>query len=290
MTGVLDGRVCVVTGAASGFGEATARRFHAEGARVVVADLDADGARRVATSLGADALAIAVDVRHSEQVAAMVAAAADTFGGLDVLVNNAGIIHAKDSIESLAEDDFDRIVDVNLRGAFLGIKHAVPVLRRSRHAVILNTASVGALIPRRHTSIYSATKAAVISLTRSAALDLAPQIRVNALCPLASPTPFLAGGAGGGGATYDAYVERMRSDAQRTVPLGRLVRPEEVAAAFTFLASDEAAFITGVALPIDGGRSAGDLLSQTRAGIGVDDQPPSAPAPQPGHEAEGAPR
>ncbi|MDQ7905556.1 SDR family oxidoreductase [Phytohabitans sp. ZYX-F-186] len=266
MTGVLSGRIAVVTGAASGFGAATALRFHAEGARVVVADRDGDGVKRVAEALGGDALGMTVDVSRTEDVARMVEAAVDTFGGLDILVNNAGIIHAKGSIETLAEAEFDRIVDVNLRGTFLGIKHAVPVLRRSRHAVILNTASVGALVPRINTSIYSATKAGIISLTRSAALDLAPAIRVNAVCPLASATPFLAGGAGGGGAVYDAYVAGMTSDARHSVPLGRLVRPEEVAAAFTFLASDDAAFITGVALPIDGGRSAGDLVSRGQGG------------------------
>ena len=262
MSGGLDGRIAIVTGAASGFGAATAKRFQAEGVRVVVADIDAEGAKAVAESLGGDAIGIGVDVTQSDQVEAMVTAAVDTFGGLDILVNNAGIIHTKGSIETLAETEFDRIVNVNLRGAFLGIKYATPVLRRSEHAVILNTASVGALVPRLHTSIYSATKAAIISLTRSAALDLAPQIRVNAVCPLASPTPFLAGGAGGGGEIYDAYVARMQADARRNVPMARLVRPEEVAAAFVFLASDDAAFITGVALPIDGGRSAGDSIGR----------------------------
>lgn len=270
MSGVLDGRIAVITGAASGFGAATARRFHAEGASVVVADLDAEGAKRVAESLGGNALGLGVDVSKSDQVAAMIDTATSAFGGLDILVNNAGIIHAKGSIETLEETDFDRIVNVNLRGPYLGIKHAVPALRRSSHAVILNTASVGALVPRLHTSIYSATKAGIISLTRSAALDLAPDIRVNAVCPLASATPFLAGGAGGGGATYDAYVARMQENAERDVPMGRLVRPEEVAAAFVFLASDDAAFITGVALPIDGGRSAGDTVG--RVGVNTADQ------------------
>lgn len=267
MAGVLEDRTAIVTGAASGFGEATARRFHAEGARVIVADLDEKGAGRVADSLGEGALGIGVDVSKSAEVAEMVDLAVATFGGLDILVNNAGIIHAKASIETIEEPEFDRIMNVNLRGAYLGIKHAVPVLRQSEHAVILNTSSVGALVPRMFTSIYSATKSAILTLTRSAALDLAPDIRVNAVCPLASPTPFLAGSAGGGGAIYDEYVARMKEDAKHNVPMRRLVRPEEVAAAFTFLASDEAAFITGIALPVDGGRSAGD----TSGRVGVTD-------------------
>lgn len=269
MTGVLEGRIAIVTGAASGFGQATARRFHAEGAKVVLADIDAQGAKIVADSLGDNTLAIGVDVSKSIEVAGMVEAATQTFGGLDILVNNAGIIHAKGSIETLSESDFDRIVNVNLRGPFLGIKHAVPALRCSRNAVILNTASVGALVPRMFTAIYSATKSGILTLTKSAALDLAPTIRVNAVCPLASPTPFLAGGAGGGGAVYDAYVARMEEDAHHNVPMGRLVRPDEVAAAFTFLASDEAGFITGIALPIDGGRSAGDTAG--RVGVSAAD-------------------
>lgn len=258
MGSVLDGRVAIVTGAASGFGAATARRFVEEGAKVLLADVNEEGAKSVAESLGEHARGIGVDVSNAPQVAAMVDAAVQAFGGLDILVNNAGLIHAKYSVEDVPLEEFDRVVNVNLRGPFLGIKYAVPALRESAHAVILNTASVGALVPRALTSIYSATKAAIMMLTRSAAIDLGPQIRVNAVCPLTSPTGLLAPGAASLGLPYDDFVARLENDARQSVPLGRLLRPDEVAAALTFLASDEAAFITGVSLPIDGGRSAGD--------------------------------
>lgn len=256
-----EGRVVLVTGAASGFGEATARRFHAEGAAVVVADVDEDNAKRVAAALGTDALAVGVDVRVDARVRAMVAATTAAFGRLDVLVNNAGIIHAKAPLEEIDDATFDRVVDVNLRGVVHGFRHGVPALRASGGGVVLNTASVGALLPRRHTALYSATKAGILSLTRTAAMDLAPEIRVNAVCPLAAATPFLAGSAGDRAALPE-YVARIRQDAERSVPLGRLATPDDVAAAFAFLASDDAAFITGVALPVDGGRTAGDTTGR----------------------------
>jgi 3-oxoacyl-[acyl-carrier protein] reductase len=252
-----DGRVVLVTGAASGFGEASVRRFHAEGAAVVVADIDGTRAKQVADSLGDAALSVAVDVRVDAQVGAVVAATMSAFGRLDVLVNNAGIIHAKTPLEEIDDETFDRVVDVNLRGVVNGFRHGVPALRASGGGVILNTASVGALLPRRNTALYSATKAGILSLTRTAAMDLAPDIRVNAVCPLAADTPFLAGSVGSGG-TVAQYVDRIRQDAERSVPLGRLATPTDVAAAFAFLASDDASFITGVALAVDGGRTAGD--------------------------------
>jgi 3-oxoacyl-[acyl-carrier protein] reductase len=256
-----DGRVVLVTGAASGFGEATVRRFHAEGAAVVVADVDEGGAKRVADSLESRSLAVAVDVRVDAQVRALMAATVSAFGRLDVLVNNAGIIHAKAPLEEIDDETFDRVVDVNLRGVMHGFRHGVPAMRASGGGVILNTASVGALLPRRNTALYSATKAGILSLTRTAAMDLAPDIRVNAVCPLAADTPFLAGSVGTGGAVGE-YVARIRQDAERSVPLGRLATPADIAAAFAFLASDDASFITGVALPVDGGRTAGDTVGR----------------------------
>jgi 3-oxoacyl-[acyl-carrier protein] reductase len=262
MTRRLEGRTAVVTGAASGFGEATARRLHAEGANVLVADINAEGAKTVAESIGAGAIATGVDITVGAQVADAIALAVEEFGGLDIMVNNAGVIHAKMSVETIPDEEFDRIVDINLRGTFLGIKHATPALRKRGGGVILNTASIGAIMPRMFTAAYSATKAGIITLTRSAAIDLAPQIRVNAVCPAASPTQFLKGSAGGGGAVYEAYVASMQSNAHQSIPLGRLAEPNDVAAAFAFLASDDAAFITGIALPVDGGRSAGDTAGR----------------------------
>lgn len=268
----LEGRVAIVTGAASGFGAATARRFHAEGSRVVVADRDVEGAARVAAELGDGAIAVGVDVSNDDDVALMVAQAVSAFGGLDIMVNNAGIIHAKTPIEEIDVDMFDRVVAVNVRGTFLGIKHAAAHLRRSGRGVILNTASVGALRPRKQTSVYSATKSAIISLTQSAALELAPEIRVNAVCPLAADTPFLAGGAGGTGEVLDRYRAQIAADAVNSVPMARLATPEDVAGVFAFLASDDAAFLTGLAIPIDGGRTAGDSTGT----VGIAKQPGNA--------------
>jgi 3-oxoacyl-[acyl-carrier protein] reductase len=253
--GRLDGKVAVVTGGASGFGAATARKFVAEGARVVVADVNGPEATAVAEELGESAVAVEVDVREARQVQAMVDAAEETFGGLDVLVNNAGLTHALGPIDELSESDYHRVMDINVKGVWLGVKHGLPALRRRGGGVILNTSSVGALLARPNTGIYYPSKAAVISLTQSLALELAPTIRVNCVAPLGSPTNFILGAVGGDTDAAQALVESGR--ATRGVPLGRMAEPTDVANAFAFLASDEAPFITGVVLPIDGGRTAG---------------------------------
>jgi 3-oxoacyl-[acyl-carrier protein] reductase len=255
--GTFDGKVAVITGGGHGFGEATARRFVADGAAVVLADIDEDAARAVADSLGDAAVAVATDVRRSADVAAMVALAESAFGGLDVLVNNAGLSHPSGPIEDMAEEDYDRCVDVGLKGVWLGCRHGVPALRRRGGGVILNTSSVSALTPRAQASVYCATKAAVVTLTKSLALELAPDIRVNCVCPVLSPTRFVLSVMGLGEDRLEEVQATARAAFTADVPLGRLCEPEDVAAAFAYLASDEAAFITGVALPVDGGRSAG---------------------------------
>lgn len=242
-------RSVIVTGAGSGMGEATARRFAADGDRVLVADVDDDAARSTAASIeddGGTAVAHVADVSEAAAVEGMIDRAVDAFGGLDVLHNNAGIPQESTPVEEVAEATWDAIQDVNLKGAFLGAKYAVPHLRESDAAVILNTASTAAIRPRTGLSAYVASKAGMIGLTKQLAYELAPDdIRVNAICPVATDTPMLQDFAAG-----DLSVDGMRE----TIPLGRLCEPEDVAAAAAFLASDDAAMVTGTALEVDGGR------------------------------------
>ena len=257
--GMFSGKVVVVTGAASGFGEATARRFAGEGADVVVADVNSDRAKEVAASMvanGQSALAVGVDVRMSDEVADMIAAAESAFGGIDVLVNNAGLIRGSGPIEEMAEEDFDLTMSVNVKGTFLGVKHGVPALRRRGGGVILNTASVSALVPRRRSAIYAASKGAVVTMTRALAVDLAPAIRVNCVCPVAAVTRFQEG-VSTDPAEVSARLAKTRA-AGASIPMKRIARVEDVADAFIYLASPGAGFLTGVVLPVDGGRSAGD--------------------------------
>ncbi len=247
--GRLDDRVAIVTGAASGFGAAVARRFAAEGAWVVVADIDGKGAAAVAEEVGDSAKAVEVDVRNSAAVAALVAATESAFGGLDILVNNAGVPAKRGPVEDLTEEEFDRVFGINVKGVWLGVKHGVPALRRRGGGVIINTSSIAAIIPRPGSVIYSATKGAVSSMTLALAKELAPTIRVNAVMPVAAVTNFMRQSR----PTDDASIEAMAAE----LPLKQLCEPEDVAATIAFLASDEARMITGVCLPVDGGRSLG---------------------------------
>ena len=251
-----QGKVALVTGAASGFGEAIARRFAAEGARVVVADVNEGAGKAVAAAIesaGGEALFARTDVSDSEEVKRSVESAVQRFGGLDVLVNNAGYSHRMMPLEQLPEADFDRLFAVNVRGVFLGCKHAIPVLRQRGGGVIVNTASIGARRPRPNVTAYNATKGAVLTLTRGLAFELAPsRIRVNAVNPVAADTGFMKTALGPAG-----LPEAVRTQLVATVPLGRLAEPRDVAAAVLFLASPDAEFLTGVCLDVDGGRSIG---------------------------------
>jgi len=245
----LQGKVAVVTGAASGFGEGIAKRFAAEGARVVVADLNGDGAERVATEIGDAAVAVAADVTSRSDTKAMIAAAADGFGGLDILVNNAGFSHRNKPMTEVGEDEFDRILAVNAKAIYLAALEAVPVMSAGDSGgVIINTASTAGLRPRPGLTWYNASKGWAITATKSMAVELAPQkIRVNCLCPVAGETGMLHLFMG-------EDTPQMREKFISSVPLGRLSVPQDIANAALWLASDEANFITGVALEVDGGR------------------------------------
>ncbi len=248
-----QGKVVVVTGAASGFGAAIAKRFAGEGASIVVADINEAGGKQVVEAIESDggrALFARTDVSRSEEVAAMVDVAVRRFDGLDVLVNNAGFSHLGMPLEELPEQEFDRVFAVNVKGVYLGAKYAIPVMKARGAGVIVNTASIGAMAPRPNLTAYNATKGAVVTLTRGLAAELAPEIRVNAVNPVAAETNFMKGAMG-----VDALPERARAALIRGIPMGRLAEPRDVAAAVAFLASDDAEFLTGVCLDVDGGRS-----------------------------------
>jgi 3-oxoacyl-[acyl-carrier protein] reductase len=244
----LEGRIAVVTGAASGFGEGIATKFVAEGARVVVADRDGDGAARAAAKLGAAAFAVRADVTKGDDVEAMIAAAVERFGGVDILVNNAGMGHLPQPLESLAEDDFDRILAVNVKAIYLAAKAIVPRFKAQRRGVILNVASTAGVSPRPRLTWYNASKGWVITATRSMAVELAPSgIRVVALNPVAGETPMLKTFMG-------EDTPEIRAKFLATIPIGRFSTPEDMGNAACFLCSDEASMITGVAMEVDGGR------------------------------------
>ncbi len=248
----LDDKVAVVTGAGSGFGAGIASRFAAEGARVVAADINGDAAARIADDIhiaGGTALAVTADVSKGDDMARIVAAAVDEFGALDVLVNNAGTTHKNRPMLEVDEDTYDRVFAVNVKSVYHSAIHAVPVFRRQGHGNFINIASTAGLRPRPGLTWYAATKGAVITMTKSMAVELAPDnIRANAINPVVSATGLLKDFLPG----PDTPEARARFVA--TIPLGRMSTPRDVAAACLFLASEDAEFLTGVCLEVDGGR------------------------------------
>lgn len=248
--GRLAGKVALVTGAGSGFGAEIARRFASEGAQVALLDLHFDAAQDVAAEIGAEALAIQGNVAEPVDVSSAVETVEKRFGRLDVLVNNAGITHINQPLLETSEEVFDRVFDVNVKSIFLFVKAAVPAMRANGGGVILNVGSTAGLRPRPGLTWYNASKGAVNLMSKSLAVELAPDgIRVNALCPVAGNTPLLADLMG----VPDTPENRQKYI--DSVPLGRLTQPSDVASAALYLASEEASFITGVEFPIDGGRT-----------------------------------
>ena len=244
----LVGKTAIVTGGASGIGAGIARRFVAEGARVVIADIAPDAARALAAELGPNALAVGTDVTRRDSVAALAASVEAAFGPVDVLVNNAGIGHRPQALEDLSDDEFDQVLAVNVRSIYLTARAFVPNMKARGRGVILNIASTAGVSPRPRLTWYNASKGWVITATRSMAVELAPSgIRVNAINPVASETPLLATFMG-------TDTPEIRAKFIASIPLGRFATPEDMANAAVFLCSDEASMITGVALEVDGGR------------------------------------
>lgn len=244
----LEGKTAIVTGAASGFGEGMARRFAEEGANVLVADLNGEGAERVASEIGAAALPLAVDVARREDVDRMAETALERFGRIDVMVNNAGYTHPNGDMLGVDEETFDRIADVNMKAIYLSALAVVPVMEKQGGGAIITTASTAGLRPRPGLTWYNASKGWAITATKSMAVELAPKnIRVNCLCPVAGETGMLAQFMG-------EDTPEKRALFRASIPLGRLSTPLDIANAALWLASDEAEFITGVALEVDGGR------------------------------------
>jgi NAD(P)-dependent dehydrogenase (short-subunit alcohol dehydrogenase family) len=242
----LDGKTALITGAASGIGQATARVFAAAGARVLIVDIDRERAEALARALP-EARALICDITDEEPVRRMFAGIA----ALDVLVNNAGI-GLVGSVEETAEEDFRRLMRVNVEGLYLVTKYALPLLRAARGSIV-NLGSVAGLIGVKRRFAYCATKGAVVAMTRQLAVDYPQQIRVNCICPGTVDTPFV-----------EAYLEKyhphekeqVRAELNQRQPLGRLGRPEEIAHLALYLSSEEAGFVTGSAVTIDGGWTA----------------------------------
>ena len=244
----LEGKIAIVTGGGSGFGEGIAKKFVKEGARVLIADRDAAAGERVAAALGSGARSIKVDVADAKDVKAMMDAAQQHFGGLDILINNAGIGHLPQPMEELPEDQFDRIVAVNMKAIYLAMREVVPRFKAQKSGVILTMASTAGVSPRPRLTWYNASKGWVITATRSSAVELAPfGIRVVALNPVAGETPLLKTFMG-------EDTPQMRAKFLATIPLGRFSTPEDLGNAACYLCSDEASMITGVAMEVDGGR------------------------------------
>ena len=250
----LEGKVAVVTGAGSGFGEGIAKRFAAEGASVVVADINDNAGRTVADAIGRDggqATFVHADVTRRDEVAGMVDAAVSGFGRLDILVNNAGYTHVNKPLLDVTEEEYDRTFDVNVKSIYLAVMEAVPVFRRQGGGCIITTSSTAALRPRPGLTWYNATKGAVNIITRTMAVELAPEnIRVNAVCPVIGETGLTSAFMG------QPDTPENRAKFVATIPLGRFSTADDVAGAALYLASDEANFLTGVCLPVDGGRTA----------------------------------
>jgi 3-oxoacyl-[acyl-carrier protein] reductase len=247
----LEDKIAIVTGSASGFGEGIARRFAREGARIVVNDLNGDGATRVAEDIGragGRAIACAGDVSKDADVAALVASAIRAFGRIDIVVNNAGTTHRNQPMLDVSEEMFDRIYQVNVKSLYLTAKHAVPPMRAQRSGVFITIASTAGVRPRPGLTWYNGSKGAAIVTSRSMAAELAPHnIRVNVINPVAGETGLLADFMG-------EDTPQKRAQFVATIPLGRLSQPTDVATAAVFFASDEASFITGACLEVDGGR------------------------------------
>ena len=249
--GQLAGKVAIITGAGSGFGTGMAEAYIREGAKVIIADINAEAGERVAKSLGANAKAVATDVANGDAVQAMVQACVDSFGVPDIVINNAGTTHRNQPMLQVDEQTFDRVFNVNVKSIYHMAHAVVPVMRaRGKGGLIINVGSTAGIRPRPGLCWYNSSKGAVNLRSKAMAVELAPdKIRVNALCPVMGATALLEDFMG----MPDTPENRARF--LSTIPLGRLCEPKDMAAAAVFLATDAAEFLTGLEMPIDGGRT-----------------------------------
>jgi 3-oxoacyl-[acyl-carrier protein] reductase len=246
----LKGKVAIVTGAASGFGAGIATRFAAEGAKVALIDINREGAEKVAAEAGVGALALTCDVTRGADLDKALAATLDAFGRLDIVVNNAGWTHCNKPILEVTEDEFDRIYAINVKAIFLMTQRSTPILRDGGGGSVINIGSTAGVRPRPGLTWYNGSKGFVNLVSKSLAVELAPmKIRVNCIAPVLGETG-LTEAFMGGPATPELMAKFLG-----TIPLGRMSKASDIASACVYLASDEAEFITGVVLPVDGGRT-----------------------------------
>ena len=244
----LDGKVAIVTGAASGFGRGIAELYAKEGAKVCVSDINGQGARDVAQGIGENAIHVAADVSLKADVDAMVDETVAAFGGVDIMVNNAGYTHRNQPMLDVTEEDFDRIFAVNCKALFLSAKRVVPEMEKRGGGCIISTASTAGVRPRPGLVWYNGSKGGAIALTKAMAIELAPKkIRVNVINPVAGDTPMLAQFMG-------EDTPEIREKFVATIPLGRFSQPSDIANAALFLADPASEFLTGLAIEVDGGR------------------------------------
>jgi 3-oxoacyl-[acyl-carrier protein] reductase len=239
-------KTAIVTGGGSGFGTGICEKFAREGARVIVADVNGDSAEKIAKDLNVSSFK--VDVSNSKSMAELANFSFNEFGNIDIIVNNAGVTHLPAPMEDISEDEFDRVLNVNIRSIYLAAKYFFPHMKNNKSGVILNIASTAGVSPRPNLNWYNASKGWVITATKAMAIELASfGVRVNALNPVAGETPLLK-------AFMGEDTPEMRKKFLSTIPLGRFSTPEDLGSAACYLCSDEASLITGIAMEIDGGR------------------------------------
>ncbi len=266
--GRLEGKIAVITGGASGIGAACVRLFAQEGARVVIVDILDQKGECLAKEIGESATFFHTDVSLEPEVRAAVDLAVGRFGRIDCMFNNAGFARAHGGIEEISVEDWDSHMAVLLRGVFLGMKHAAPVMRRQGSGSIINTASVAGIQTGYGGHIYSAAKAAVIHLTRCVAMELGEVgVRVNCICPGGIATPIFARALGLSPDAADKTVELVKAALVNNQPIRRTGLPEDIAAAALWLASDDSSFVNGHALVVDGGLTGGRMWSVAQAGF-----------------------
>ena len=244
----LKGKTAIVTGGASGFGEGIVRKFLAEGARIVIADINLSAAQIIADELGESTVALQVDVADGGSIESLKAATKKAFGEIDIIINNAGVTHLPTPLDEVSEEDFDRVFSVNCKSVYLISKSFVPDMKARRSGVILNVASTAGVSPRPNLNWYNSSKGWMNTATKTMAVELAPfGIRVNAVNPVAGETPLL-------GSFMGEDTPEIRQKFISTIPLGRFSTPQDIANAACYLCSEEASMVTGVCMQVDGGR------------------------------------